>query len=593
MESYDTVTEGKTKGMSELSAWHVLSYGADDTIVTGHLFNFFEMIMDIEGTFDVYCEVEQLPMYMVAHAFVNGVDWDPDYMEQLAIKDKVEADKALDVINDYLTEMQWSGTVFEPLAELSTAEIKRGYEMLFGEPLKTRFRIVEKVAGVIEDTEFRGFILADDLDGLNSYIKDRWVPKPKFNPGSTKDKRELLYEVWSFPVRFNNQLTSAQKKIGQRVGSPTADEDAIKWMIKEDADEEQRKFLEALLRWTAYDTRNGLYYQPYQYLAHWKTGKLHPSLKQSWTTSRRFAPAGPNVNQQPKRTEAGKKIRGAIVPHHKDAVIVAPDFTGQELRIGAEVTEDENFLSCYIGDELKDLHTITAFEICQRQGREFGTYDDLAKALAQADPVADGYRTAKAKPTNFLSQYVSKGGGAWTLSKKLQITTEEAEAFLEAKSDAFPGVDEWKESYGAEVIRVGYAETLLGARKHVGRALAKDKGLRNYLLRSSLNFRIQSSAAEMTKLVMAEVWRQGLLDKYDSLFYFPVHDEVVFSVALEDLVAFTEDLWPIMTQPYADMEVPIISSLAVGPSFEKLDEIDWAPVEVERWIDEYELRRAA
>jgi len=289
------------------------------------------------------------------------------------------------------------------------------------------------------------------------------------------------------------------------------------------------------------------------------------------------SPAGPNVNQQPKRSEEGKKIRGIIEPHHEDAVIVAPDFSGQELRVGAEETQDPASLACFVGDDLKDQHTITAFAICQRQGGEFESYKELESAINdKAHPlyaVAKEYRGVKAKPTNFLSQYVSIGGGSWMLGKKLQIGEDEAQGFLDAKSEAFPGIDRWKKEYGEQILRQGYAETFLGAKKHITTLMRT--GDLKHIIRSALNFRIQSSSAEMTKLVMGAIWRSGMMFRYDVRFLYPVHDEIVFSVRKSDLQAFANELKPIMQQKYAHMTVPIISAFSVGPNFAELDEIPW------------------
>ncbi len=67
------------------------------------------------------------------------------------------------------------------------------------------------------------------------------------------------------------------------------------------------------------------------------------------------------------------------------------------------------------------------------------------------------------------------GGGSWMLAKKLQITEEEAQEFLDAKSDAFPGIDVWKVERGAEIQKQGFAATLMGARKHITKLFGHPK----------------------------------------------------------------------------------------------------------------------
>lgn len=586
-QTYEDITQGR--GMFEITGKEVFNYGCDDSIMSGNLFNFFETVMEVEGTFDAYVDVEQYTMYMIAHAFVNGVNCDLDFISKLKTEDKKAHDIAYKKIQDYLIKTNWPGAEFVPLEEMTPAEIKRGYYILYGKKLKTRFRILEKIAALIEDETFSECVLTGNLGGLNQYLSDNFVPRIEFKPGSTKHKATLMYEIMALPVRYRNALTDTQKSIGQTEGNICADEDTVKWAIKDVGESEEKEVLEAVLRCMNFITRNGLYYSSYPHLVHWRDEKLHPSLRQSITTSRRFAPSGPNVNQMPKRSEEGRKIRRAVVAHHQTAVIVSPDLKAQELRLGAFVTLDANFLACYIGDNKKDLHTTTAYEICKKQNNEFTSYYDLESALESKDnpmyEIADTYRSAKGKPTNFLSQYTSSGGGAWTLGKQLQISEKEAESFLEAKSLAFPGVDLWKEDYGRQVQTQGYAETLLGARKHIAKLLHTCDI--NYLLRSSLNFRIQSSSAEQTKRVLVAIWKAGLMDRYDVRFYFPVHDELCFSVARVHLVAFCAELKPLMTQTYANMTVPIESSLSVGFNFGQLDEIEWDETTV--WLEKQEI----
>ena len=587
----------RMRGMRELTGAETTAYGCDDTIMGGHLFNFFELVMDVEETFAAYVAVESDAMYMTALSFVEGTNCNLDKLAQLQQEDREAAEEAQKKIDAYLIQMGWPGAVFEPLVDVSVAEIKRGYKLLtYGVPLKTRFRKLDKIvaailveAGELEAgvgkllEQYAALVEAEDVGGMNQLLVDNFVPRVEFSANSSLQKRKLLYEVMNLPIRYYNQVTDTMREAGRTQGDPSTDEDVLKW-AKKDATKEEGEVIDAIMRVINYKTREGLFYSSYPLLVHWKTGKIHPSLKQSSTTSRRFAPSGPNVNQQPKRSEEGKKIRGCIEPHHEDAVIVAPDFSGQELRVGAHETQDPASLACYVGDNLKDLHTITAFAISQKQKNEFDTYDDLAAALDDKEhPLykkAKEYRGVKAKPTNFLSQYVSIGGGAWMLGKKLQIPEEEAQGFLDAKSEAFPGIDRWKQEYGEQIQRQGYSETFLGAKKHIVPLLRTQD--HQHIIRSALNFRIQSSSAEMTKLVMGAIWRSGLMFRYDARFIFPYHDELVFSVAKKDLAAFSAELKPIMTQQYADMSVPIVSSFAVGLNFADLDEIEWEGCEA--WL---------
>lgn len=588
--SYEEVTQGRK--MSELTGQETLQYGCDDTITAGFLMNHFLTIMQLEGSLDAYVEVEQSAMYLTASAFVAGANTDISVLEDLRKPDQAAYDENYQILTDYLVKTGHKSAKIPKLSEFSAKEIKEAYKIYTGEVFKCQMRLIPKVLEKLPEGEFKSNILKSKLYGLrwfNYWLRITWKPYSTFKVSSPKEVPDLIYNHMECAVVFRKFVTKAQRKKGQKEGNPKGDADAVKWAIKYDCTPEQVAALKALTRCRAFLTRDGLYYSAYKWLTHWKDGKIRSNLKQSSTSSRRFAPKGPNVNQIPKRDEEGKKVRRCIIPHHKDAVLISPDFSGQELRHSADATKDENFLACYIGENLKDLHTLTAFEICQQQGNEFESYDQMMEALA--DPshplykLAKDYRGNKAKATNFLSQYISLGGGVGTLSEKLQISEEVAQKFLKAKAAAFPGVDVWKADYTEECRIKQTANTRLGAVKHLHEPMMRTNA--NAVLRSAVNFYIQSSSAEQTKLVMGRVWEEKLLEKYDAVFYFPVHDELLFSVAKKDLTEFCKELRPLMETQYADMVVPCRSDLTVGYNFGQLDEISWD--KTDEWLFDQQM----
>ena len=85
--------------------------------------------------------------------------------------------------------------------------------------------------------------------------------------------------------------------------------------------------------------------------------------------------------------------------------------------------------------------------------------------------------------------------------------------------------------------------------------------------RQSVNYKIQGSSAEMTKLAEGRMWQEGLFFRFDAVCYGPIHDEVVASVAVEDLYEFLPAMHACMVGNYADMTVPIESSISLGRNF--------------------------
>ena len=63
------------------------------------------------------------------------------------------------------------------------------------------------------------------------------------------------------------------------------------------------------------------------------------------------------------------------------------------------------------------------------------------------------------------------------------------------------------------------------------------------------------------------LWKKGLFTLFDAVCYGPIHDEVVASVLIEDLPKFIPMMHECMVGNYADMGVPIRSSISLGKDF--------------------------
>lgn len=161
------------------------------------------------------------------------------------------------------------------------------------------------------------------------------------------------------------------------------------------------------------------------------------------------------------------------------------------------------------------------------------------------------------------------------LAETLIVPEEEAQAYIDAKEAAFPGARIWKDSVIEEAKANGIVRTKGGAVRHLADALmSQNRQESSKAERQAVNFKVQSSSAEMTKLALGRMHRAGLLDKYDCKFYFPVHDEVVWSVTLEHLLPFLVELHACMTAQYADLIIPVGSSISFGRSFGPNDQIE-------------------
>ena len=237
------------------------------------------------------------------------------------------------------------------------------------------------------------------------------------------------------------------------------------------------------------------------------------------------------------------------------------DFSAQELRLTAEESQDPAMLSCYVGDNKRDIHSITGASIAKLPYDEF-------KAIVDDDshPRYKEMKHCRAngKTVNFAELY---GSMAKTIGINLMVPEEEAQRFLDAKAEAFPLVEKWKHKVIEETTDRGYACTMLGARRHLKDLKSSDNWKVLKAQRQAVNFVIQGSGAEMTKLAMGRIWEANIRNRFDIRFFAPVHDELVFSIAVEDIPKVVPEIHAAMTAQYADMAVPVESSVSIGWNF--------------------------
>ncbi len=626
-------TQTRRYKMNELSAEHVFGYGADDTVCTAALHRFFKLVMQLEHTYKVYLETEIDASYQHAKNFVDGIPFSLELSKELEAHDAQTYERSWATVRGYLIAKGWEGTVPPAYgADISAAQIKEAYAIVSGalndqtgevasdlsmaeedgeeeaepsgeeqeEPeapkdafLASRVRTPAKLAVLARELGhevFAGMLekCLNEPDGpskFTAWVREHFTGEPLFKI-SNKQMCKLLYEVMALPVRVRNKPTKAMKLAGKQ-GNPKGDALALEYALR-DANEEQAPVLQGLKLMQMTLVRQRFYYKPYPYFIHWKTGRIHPSHNQCSTNTRRASESKPNKQQLPKHPKISgepSRFRETIVPHHHDAVVVSLDFDSQELRIIADSSGDENLVACYVGDNKKDVHALTGHTILElrRKKPQYATlpsllYDQFAVAAKDKShelyAVCAEYRSL-GKKVNFTTEF---GALAPKLAMTMLVPESESQLFIDAKERNFPGVRKWKDASVAEAKQTGIVRTKGGAVRHLRSLLThQDPWLRSKAERQAINYKVQSSAGEQTKLAEGRVWRRRLAFKYDAVCYGPIHDEVVFSVNKHQLLDFLVEAHWCMVQPYGGMYVPIESSISFGPSFGKQFEIGLAP----------------
>ena len=585
---YKTVTtiDDVPYKMNELTGAHVKDYGCDDTIVTASLHNFFKLFMQLEHTWQVYLDVEIDAMYLHTQNFIHGTKCDVAKSKELEVIDDQTFNNASAVLEAYLVSKGWLGTIAPTYtAESTPAQLKEAFQIVYGKELNTAVRKLDRLAEAMNDQGgqiLASLVLGGNWEEMTTYVRSKWTAKPIFNTGSPKQMCDLLYETMQLPIRVYNKPTPIMRRAGIKQGNPQANALAFSYAFAMDATPETKPVLQALQLMKMVETRRGLYYRPYPYFVHWKTGRIHSSHNQCATNTRRASSSAPNTQQMPKHPKIegqAARFREVFIPHKRNAVIVSMDFEAQELRIIADYSRDQNMLDCFIGDHLKDMHALTGLGIAISKEPEMNwTYEMFMIALG--DKTHPQHKFIKecrnlGKKVNFTTEF---GAMAPKVAMTLLISEEEAQAFIDAKENAFPRSLEWKQEVILEARQVGIVRTKMGAVRHLQPALtSSDRYENSKAERQSVNVKIQGSAAEMTKRAEGRMFRARLEQLFDCEIIGPIHDEVIASVAIDDLYGFIPAMHACMVAPYADMVVPIGSSISFGPNFGVQYEIGNAP----------------
>jgi DNA polymerase I-like protein with 3'-5' exonuclease and polymerase domains/5'-3' exonuclease len=561
--------------MNQLSAQHVFDYACDDTVTTAALHNFFSTFLMLEHTADILEKVEYPAAYLHIQSFVTGCNVDLAKLEELKREDSAVRDAAQTALDKYLIEKGWDGTVPPQLTTAPTAaDIKLIHKIVTGEELETAVRTPAKLLAMIMDRGLVGALeaaLAGELEPVNALINKHYVCKPTLNVGSPKQMQKLFYETMGLPIQVYNAPTENMRAKGLKEGSPKTDNLAVTYGLLV-AEPEVAEALKAVRELRMVNTRFGLYYDTLPNFVHWKTGRVHSSHRQCSTNTRRASSARPNLQQLSKNEKVegfSPRVRELYVPHKADAAIVSLDFSSQELLLMAEWSHDPRMESCFVGDTLTDMHSATGVGIYNRiHGAEL-SYEEYVALVKASDKEAKRAR-ALAKAVNFGSQYRI---AAKKLSTILLVTEQEAQAMLDAKAEAFPRAEEWSQEAMDAAKASGVVKTMLGAKRHLlGLINSPDKFIASKAPRQALSYLIQGSAAEQTKL--AEGRSLVLLDRFDCEFISSIHDECVWSVAVSDLPKFIPEAHALMTENYANMRLPIRSSVSVGWNFGEQKELD-------------------
>ncbi|HJC55614.1 MAG TPA: DNA polymerase I [Candidatus Gemmiger stercoravium] len=272
-------------------------------------------------------------------------------------------------------------------------------------------------------------------------------------------------------------------------------------------------------------------------------GRIHSTFIQTEARTGRISSTEPNLQNIPIRTELGSRLRGYFVAGDGQMLVDA-DYSQIELRILAHITGDEAMQHAFASGA--DIHRSTAAKIYH---------------IPEAE-VTHELRSA-AKAINFGIMY---GKGAFSLSRDLNVSVKEADAFLKTYLNTFPKVDGYMKDCIAHAREKGYVETLFGRRRPLPELTSSNFQVRASGERMARNTPIQGTAADIIKLAMVHVWQRLRRDGLQARLLLQVHDELIVEAPVEEVEQVRRLLKEEMEQ-VVRYSVPLTAEVGTGKTW--------------------------
>ena len=278
------------------------------------------------------------------------------------------------------------------------------------------------------------------------------------------------------------------------------------------------------------------------------TGRLHTSFNQTATATGRLSSSDPNLQNIPIKTELGRSIRKAFIPGIPNGVLVSADYTQVELRILAHLSGDAQLAEAFRQD--RDIHRFTA---------------SLIYGLPESEVQPEQRNAMKAINYGIIYGMTSHG-----LSKELGISFEEAQVFIDAYFERYPGVRRYLDEQIARAKREGFVQTLLGRRRYIPEVNSPDMVIRQFGERMAVNAPIQGTAADLIKRAMVQLARELTRERLSAGMLLQVHDELVFECPAAEVRALSRLVQRVM-EGAMTLEVPLTVTLKSGPNWLELE----------------------
>ena len=411
---------------------------------------------------------------------------------------------------------------------------------LHKQDLDTLFHKIEMpLVRVLRDIEFEGVRI--DKKFLNDYSKvlqkniaqaEHLVYQSagvRFNIASPKQVGEVLFEKLKLPYRWKktgtNQYSTDEDKLNE-----LADESSI---------------VRQILDFRKLSKLKSTYVDALPNMINPRTGRVHSSFNQARAATGRLSSENPNLQNIPIKDEAGREIRKAFLPRDEQHILISADYSQIELRLIAEISNEEVMLEAFLKDQ--DIHRATAAKVYNVP------YDEVT---------ADQRRNAKT--VNFSIIY---GAGSTNISRQLGLSRQEAKELIDNYFKTYPGLKNYMSDVVDQARKKGYISTLMGRKRILRDIDSKNALARSNSERVAINTPIQGTAADLIKLAMINIHQKLLTLNAATRMILQVHDELVFDVPRNEEKEMMELIAYEMKHAIPGLKVPIEVGIQSGANW--------------------------
>lgn len=382
--------------------------------------------------------------------------------------------------------------------------------------------------GVLLDTEALKASSAHFSAQLENIEKEIYaLAGETFNIASPKQVGEVLFD----------KLKIVEKAKKTKTGQYVTSEEVLESL------RHKHPVVEKILEHRGLKKLLGTYIDALPQLINSRTGRVHTSFNQTVTATGRLSSSNPNLQNIPIRDENGKEIRKAFIPD-EGCLFFSADYSQIELRIMAHLSEDQNMIDAFRSNH--DIHAATAAKIYKKEIEE-----------------VDADMRRKAKTANFGIIY---GISVFGLAERMNVDRKEAKELIEGYFETYPEVKAYMDKSVKVAQEKGYVETIFHRKRFLPDINSRNAVVRGYAERNAINAPIQGSAADIIKVAMIRIHQRFLKEGIQAKMILQVHDELNFSVPLNEKEKVEKIVIEEMERAYP-MQVPLKADCGWGKNW--------------------------